>query len=62
METAFVFVRNISDPIVPDKTKDGKPLDKNLRENWSGQVYTDFGLYTNMNGALLTWATIAGDS
>lgn len=60
-QTNYVFVRNISDPIVPDKTKEGKPIDDKLREGWSGQIYESFGLYTSMNGALLTWATIAGD-
>lgn len=59
--TPFIFVRNISDPIVPFNTKDGKPIDPKLREGWSGQVYENFGLYTSMNGALVTWATIAGD-
>ena len=61
-KTNYVFVRNISDPLVPDKTNDGKPINKELREGWSGQIYENFGLYTSMNGALLTWATIAGDS
>ncbi len=60
-KTDYVFVRNISDPLVPDKTKDGKPIDDHLRDGWSGQIYENFGLYTSMNGALLTWATIAGD-
>ena len=61
MDTDYVFVRNISDPIVPDKKKDGSPINIKLREGWSGQIYESFGIYSSMNGALLTWATIAGD-
>ncbi len=56
----YVFVRNISDPLVPDVTKGGKPINAELRKGWSGQIYKHFGMYTAMNGALLTWATIAG--
>ena len=62
LNTDYVFVRNISDPIVPDKTKSGDIIPKGLREGWSGEIYQNFGLYTSMNGALLTWATIAGDA
>lgn len=58
----YVFVRNISDPVVPDKTKDGTPISSKLRGDWSGEIYSNFGIYTSMNGALITWATIAGDS
>ncbi len=57
----YVFVRNISDPVVPDTTQAGKTIPTELRETWSGQIYENFGLYTSMNGALITWATIAGD-
>lgn len=62
LKTDYVFVRNISDPIVPDKTKSGESIPTGLREGWSGEIYQNFGLYTSMNGALLTWATIAGDT
>lgn len=58
----YVFVRNISDPIVPDKTLDGQPIDPELGQDWSGDIYTNFGIYTSMNGALITWATIAGST
>lgn len=57
----FLFVRNISDPIVPANTRSGQPIDNDFRDNWSGEVYSSFGLYTSMNGALVTWATIAGN-
>ena len=58
----YVFVRNISDPIVPTKTQDGADIPTGLREGWSGQVYSHHGFYSSMNGALLTWGTIAGDT
>ncbi len=60
-DVAYVFVRNVSDPIVPNKTQGGDDIDNELREGWSGQIYESFGIYTSMNGALVTWATIAGD-
>ena len=31
-----------------------------VRQNWSELRYKDFGTYTGVNGALLTWATSAG--
>ena len=61
-KTPYVFVRNISDPIVPYETASGVAIPKELRSGWSGQVYQNFGLYTSMNGALITWATIASDT
>lgn len=57
----FACIRNISDPIVPDKTKDGVAISDGVRGDWSGLVYSNFGLYTSFNGALSTWATIAGE-
>lgn len=61
-KTDFVFVRNISDPVVPSVTKSGEGIPVGLRDGWSGEIYQNFGLYTSMNGALITWATIAGDT
>ncbi len=55
----FCFVRNLSDPIVPDATATGESIVFSVRKDWSGVIYDDFGLYTSFNGALLTWATIA---
>ena len=60
--TDYVFIRNISDPIVPTTTRNGDTIPTELREAWSSQIYTRYGFYTSMNGALLTWATIAGDT
>ena len=62
MDTDFVFVRNISDPVVPFTKKDGSAFPEGLRDSFSGKIYEHFGLYSSMNGALLTWATIAGDT
>lgn len=58
----YAFVRNVSDTVVPAKTSSGKAIPAGVREDWSGAIYTNFGLYTSFNGALLTWATIAGDA
>lgn len=57
----YAFVRNISDPLVPAMTASGAEIPEEARHNWSGLVFKSFGLYTSMNGALLTWATIAGE-
>lgn len=56
----FCFVRNISDPIVADKAKDGTPIAQKVRSDWSGLIYNTAGLYTSFNGALTAWALIAG--
>jgi hypothetical protein len=57
-----VMVRNISDPVVPFVKKDGKPFAEGLRDGFSGSIYEHFGFYSSMNGAILTWATIAADN
>lgn len=57
----FACVRNISDPVVPERTGDDRPISAAVRADWSGLIYTSFGLFTSYNGALATWATIAGD-
>jgi nucleoside phosphorylase len=54
------FARNISDPIVPSLAADGKPLAPEVRKRWSGLIYETYGLYTSVNGAIATWATLAG--
>lgn len=61
MDVRFACIRNISDPIVPDKTKSGAPISDSVRGDWSGLIYKHFGLYTSFNGAITTWATIAGE-
>ncbi len=61
MNVPFACIRNISDPIVPGKTKSGATIPDSIRNDWSGLIYTTFGLYSSFNGALATWATIAGE-
>ena len=31
-----------------------------VRGDWSSLIYSNFGLYTSFNGALLTWSTLVG--
>ena len=57
----FACVRNISDPVVRLRTDQDKPISDQVRADWSGLIYTTFGLQTSFNGALATWATIAGE-
>lgn len=56
----YTFVRNISDPIIASKAKDGTTIPRQVREDWSSLIYETAGLYTSFNGALTTWALIAG--
>ena len=57
----FACVRNISDPVVPERTGEDQRISAAVRADWSGLIYSSFGLFTSYNGALATWATIAGD-
>nr|MCU0341393.1 hypothetical protein [Spirosomataceae bacterium] len=43
------------------KTNTGVTISDTVRGDWSGLIYKNFGLYTSFNGALATWATIAGE-
>jgi hypothetical protein len=56
----FVFVRNISDTLVPAQTPSGLAIPAEAREAWSSAVYNGYGLFTSYNGAIAAWATIAG--
>jgi nucleoside phosphorylase len=56
----YAFVRNISDPIVTTRTKGGQLLSDGARSGWSALIYEQCGFFTSFNGALATWATIAG--
>lgn len=60
--TPYIFVRNISDPVVPNVTAAGDPIPDPVRDGWSGLVYNDFGIYSSFNGALATWALIVGEA
>ena len=56
----YCFVRNISDPVIADKAQDGTPIPDDVRNEWSSLIYETAGFYTSFNGALTTWAAIAG--
>lgn len=51
---AYGFVRNVSDPIV------NGALPPRLQTAWAVLTYQMKGLYTSYNGAIATWAMIAG--
>ena len=53
-KTPFGFVRNVSDPVI-----NGDPPCP-VQEAWAKYIYQQRGLYTSYNGALATWAAIAG--
>jgi nucleoside phosphorylase len=57
----FACVRNISDPVVRNLTDTGTAISEAVRADWSALIYTTCGLQTSYNGALATWATIAGE-
>jgi len=61
MNVRYVFVRNVSDPIVSLVTQSGKKIAEDIRSDWSGIIYNHYGLLTSFNGALAAWATIAGE-
>ncbi|MGA7811875.1 MAG: GTPase, partial [Caballeronia sp.] len=54
----FAFMRNVSDPVVPDKAGDGTAISTKLRQQWASALYERYGLFTASNGALATWAVI----
>jgi hypothetical protein len=56
----YLFVRNISDPLVPFDDRQGQPIPADVRTTWSSLIYTKYGAYTSFNGALTTWAIISG--
>ena len=56
----YAFARNISDPIVPSADAAGNALAPEVRKRWSGLIYENYGIYTSVNGAIATWATLAG--
>jgi hypothetical protein len=60
LNTEYVFVRNISDPMVADTTASGAAIPDAVREEWSSLIYEACGFYSSFNGALTTWAAIAG--
>jgi hypothetical protein len=56
----FVFVRNISDPVVPATARNGQAIPDTVRSDWSGEIYKQYGLYTSFNSAIVTWAALSG--
>ncbi len=54
--TSFGFVRNVSDPVI------NGALPAKLQEAWAAYIYQEKGLYTSFNGALASWALIAGEA
>jgi hypothetical protein len=59
MKIEYAFIRNISDTLVPAKTGGGTAICDDAREAWSSAIYDHFGVFTSLNSALATWATIA---
>lgn len=55
---AYGFIRNVSDPVVVSTDKEGKTIPADIREDWSGIVYSLCGFYTTFNSALTCWAAI----
>jgi hypothetical protein len=55
----FVFVRNISDTLVPVETPTNQAIPDPARRAWSSAVYNAYGMFTSFNGALAAWAAIA---
>lgn len=55
-EVPFGFIRNVSDPVI------NGALPTSLQDSWAGYIYKERGLFTSYNGALATWALIAGES
>jgi nucleoside phosphorylase len=51
---AFGSIRNVSDPA------QNAALPATAQGNWGSAVYDVFGFYTSYNGALVSWAAIAG--
>ncbi len=50
--TAFGFVRNISDPV------QNATLPTDVQGNWGSAVYDVYGFYTSYNGAIAAWAIL----
>ncbi len=55
----FGFLRNVSDPVITGEVSE-PDFPRNLQVAWAVVTYQGKGLYTSFNGALATWAMIAG--
>jgi hypothetical protein len=60
-DVRYAFVRNVSDPVISASTQSGTMIPGVVRSDWSALIYTQYGGLTSFNGALATWATIAGE-
>jgi len=54
----FGFIRNVSDPVVASTDTKDKPIPEEVREDWSGIIYSLCGFYTTYNSALTCWAAV----
>ena len=55
----FGSFRNISDPVINAEIPSKKSL-HTIQKGWSAKIYSTFGFYSSYNGAIATWAAIAG--
>jgi hypothetical protein len=55
----WAIVRNMSDPVI-NGALPAKEFHLNEQTTWAVAFYTGYGLYTSINGALATWAIVAG--
>ena len=56
------FIRNVSDPVVARQDQSGNPINDDVRDDWSGLIYSTCGLYTTMNSALTAWTVARSNS
>lgn len=55
----WLVVRNMSDPVI-NGVLPAKQYQLNEQTTWAVGFYTAYGYYTSINGAIATWAVIAG--
>lgn len=56
----YLFVRNISDTLVPTTAASGTEIPSEVRSDWSDDIYSTYGWATSFNSSLTAWAAIAG--
>jgi hypothetical protein len=55
----WLVIRNMSDPVI-NGVLPAKQFHLNEQTTWAVGFYTAYGYYTSINGAIATWAVIAG--
>lgn len=55
----WLVIRNMSDPVI-NGVLPAKQYHLNEQTTWAVGFYTAYGYYTSVNGAIATWAVIAG--